>query len=171
MKTLNHQREDTGLTRLQSHSSSFEAFSCTIDEFQWFKKRRPDLPSGQGRPGPRQLLSRERPRTSHKRTWGPSSFGREEASEARPRPGGRERAGQRPPGPAGNKAARDSGKNTEQRGRTPGAIAAPFAQDQPALAGRGPTRTTGLGTRAPPGRWEQGACEGETRGAERDAGS
>lgn len=85
--------------------------------------------------------------------------------------GGRERAGQRPPGPAGNKAARDSGKNTEQRGRTPGAIAAPFAQDQPALARRGPTRTTGLGTRAPPGRWEQGACEGETRGAERDAGS
>lgn len=33
MKTRSHQREDTGLRRLQSHSSSFEAFSCTIDEF------------------------------------------------------------------------------------------------------------------------------------------
>lgn len=124
MKTRSRQREDTGLTRLQSHSSSFEALSFTIDDFQWFNNGRT---SPVARGGPARGSSRARrycsPRTKG-RAQGPSSFGREEASAARP--GERERAGQRPPGPAATRRLRTAGREQNSGEEPRGSSSAVF---------------------------------------------
>lgn len=67
------------------------------------------------------------------------------------------------PGPGSNKAARDRGKKTEQRGGTPGLQQRCLHR----ISLRWPGRSTGTPCPHPAG--TMGACEGETRAAERDA--
>lgn len=139
MKTRSHQREDTGLTRLQSHSSSFEAFSFTIDYFQWFNNDGRTSPVAGG--GPARGSSRVR-RDRSPRTKGrgvpPLSGGR------RPRRPGRGSGNGQDSDPRARRQPGGSGplEGTGAERRNPGATASLFAQDQPALAAQGPGRST-----------------------------
>lgn len=106
----------------------------------------PQWPEG---PGPRQLLSRERPRTSHKRTRGPSSVGRE-------RPG--------PPGPAAPGRLGTAGRK-QSGGEEPRGYSSAVCTGS-ARAGRA---GSGAAAPEPEPRRAMGACEGDA-GSERDAG-
>lgn len=151
-KTRSHQREDTGLTRLQSHISSFEAFSCTIDEFQWFNNDGRSSPvAGGAQPEAAPAAGRDRASRTKGRGIPPRSGGSRPGRPGRGRGSGNGQDSDR----RAQGAARRLGTagREPQRGGSPGATAAPFAQHQPALAGRGPTHSTlsthSSGTRRP----------------------
>lgn len=65
-------REETGLTRLQNHSSLLKVFSCVINGFQRFNNEGPTSPMASGSLARRRSClrasSQERQRTSHKRS-------------------------------------------------------------------------------------------------------
>lgn len=152
VKTRSHQREDTGLTRLQSHSSSFEAFSCTIDDFQWFNNHGRTSPAAGGGParGGSGAGENRAPRT--KGRGAPCSVGREEAA-ARLRPGERERAG--PSGPPATRRLRTAGRKRSSGEEARGYSSAVCTGSARAgRAGTGPQHREPAPN--PPGRWERG---------------
>lgn len=156
MKTCSRQREDTGLTRLQSHSSSFEAFSCTIDDFQWFNNDGRTSPAAGGA---RPEAAPEPGETAHlaQKDAGSLLFRAGGGLGGTAAAGGAGTGRTAAPGPGGNQAARDRGKKTEQRGGTPGLQQRRLHRINLRWLSGGRAAAPGPGARTPPGRWEAGS--------------